>query len=66
MARDREIICKYYTYAGGPCEKRGISIHFCDECQTCAKYDPIKNGKPARPDARRKKLDKARKRDEGC
>ena len=53
--KDREIICKYYTYAGGPCDKRGISVHFCKECQTCKKYEPIKGGRPARPDLRREK-----------
>ena len=55
MAKTREIICKYYTYAGGPCNKRGISVHFCDECQICRKYDPVKGAKPARTDNRRQK-----------
>ena len=58
MAKDREIICKYYTDAGGPCDKRGISVHFKDECQTCRKYCPIKGAKPARVDNRRKKAEK--------
>ena len=58
MAKDREIICQYYTCAGGPCAKRGISVHFRDECQTCRKYCPIKGSKPARTDNRKKKLDR--------
>lgn len=64
--KDREIVCRFYTYEGGPCDKRGISAHFRGECQTCAKYDPLKHGRPARPDVRKKKLDKARGKDEGC
>lgn len=63
MAKDREKICKYYTYAGGPCDKRGISVHFCDECQTCTKYDPIKNTRPARQDLRRKKKEQIIKKE---
>ena len=56
--KDREIVCMYYTYAGGPCDKRGISVHFKKECQTCKKYSPIKGSKPARTDNRRQKMDR--------
>lgn len=53
--KDREIICQYYTYAGGPCQKRGIRCHFRKECQTCSRYNPRSGGRPARTDRRRQK-----------
>ena len=55
MAKDRERVCIFYTWEGGPWDKRGISVHFCDECQTCKYWNPRKNGKPACIDLRRKK-----------
>lgn len=58
MAKDRLIVCKFYTYAGGPCGKRGISAHMSDECQTCKFYTPAKNAKPK---IRENKKDKLRK-----
>lgn len=61
--KDREVVCKYYTYAGGPCDKRGVSVHFCDECQTCRKYEPIKGGKPRRTDNRARKQERINKRE---
>lgn len=63
MAKTRELVCKFYTYEGGPCDKRGISAHFNDECQTCDKYCPRKGGKPRRTDNRRQKKDKIQKRE---
>lgn len=61
--KDREIICKFYTYAGGPCDKRGISVHFREECQHCKYYCPVKGTRPARTDNRRKKMEKINKRE---
>lgn len=61
--KTREIVCKYYTYEGGPCDKRGISAHFRKECQTCRKYDKLAGAKPARTDNRRSKLDKISKKE---
>lgn len=61
--KDREICCKYYTCAGGPCEKRGISVSFRHECQTCRSYDPEVGRKPARADTRRQRKNKAERRD---
>ena len=55
MAKDREIVCKYYSFEGGPCKKRDIAAHFRRECQTCKYWNPRKNGKPSRIDLRRKK-----------
>lgn len=63
MAKDRERCCKFYTYAGGPCDKRGISVHFREECQTCKYYTPIKGAEPARRDNRRKKMDRIMKKE---
>lgn len=63
MAKDRELICKYYSYAGGPCDKRGISVHFKDECQTCNKYCPVKGAKPARKNTKKERIEKAKQRD---
>lgn len=53
--KTREIVCQYYAYEGGPCDKRDIEVHFRKECQTCKYWNPRKNGKPARIDLRRKK-----------
>lgn len=58
IMRDRGIICKYYTYKGGPCDKRGISVSFMEECRTCKFYTPIKNGKNMKPDTRQEKKNK--------
>lgn len=63
MAKDRERCCQFYTYAGGPCDKRGISVHFREECQTCKYYAPIKGAEPARRDNRRKKMDRIMKKE---
>ena len=63
MAKDRERICQYYTYAGGPCDKRGISVHFKEECQTCKYYNPLKNARPARVDNRKKIKEKIDRRE---
>ena len=30
--KDREIVCKYYSFEGGPCKKRDIAAHFRREC----------------------------------
>lgn len=56
--KDRERCCKFYTYEGGPCDKRGISAHFRQECQTCKYWDPIKGARPARTDNRKAKRDR--------
>ena len=61
--RDREIICKYYTCAGGSCNKRGISVYFNNECQKCKYYIKKAGAAPRRTDNRRKKLEKINKRE---
>lgn len=61
--RDREIICKYYTYAGGLCNKRGISVYFKDECQKCKYYIKKPGSRPRRTDNRAQKLEKINKRE---
>lgn len=61
--RDREIICKYYTCAGGLCNKRGISVYFNNECQKCKYYIKKPGAAPRRTDNRRKKLDKINKKE---
>lgn len=61
--KDRERVCQFYSYAGGPCDKRGISVYFREECQTCKFYNPIKGARPARRDRRQEKRDKINKRE---
>ena len=63
MARDRERACIFYTYEGGPCKRRGISAHFREECQTCKYWKPIKGGRPARTDNRRKKMERIQRKE---
>lgn len=58
MSKTREVVCKYYNYAEGPCQKRDIPVSLRKECQTCAKYIPLPGGKPARTDNRKKKLER--------
>ena len=55
MAKDIEIVCKYYSFEGGPCKKRGIAAHFRKECQICSKYCKLSGGQPARKDNRKAK-----------
>lgn len=55
MAKTREVACKFYSYAGGPCLKRQINVYLKKECQTCKKYYPLPGGKPARTDTRRQR-----------
>ena len=59
MAKDREVVCKYYE-CEGKC-KKGRKGTFRYYCQKCNKYDPIKGRKPARKNLRRAKLEKLRK-----
>ena len=61
--KTREIVCQYYIYEGGPCEKRDIDAHFRKECQTCKYWNPLKGAKPARTDNRRSKKEKINKRE---
>lgn len=63
MAKDREIVCTYYTYEGGPCDKRGISAHFRGECQTCRHYSKLTGAKPARTDNRKQKMNKIQRKE---
>ena len=63
MAKDREIVCEFYSYHNGPCGKRGILVKMRDQCQTCSFYKPIKNGRPARIDKRRKEADRRTKQE---
>lgn len=46
MAKDREVVCKYYE-CEGKC-KKGREGTFRHYCQKCNKYDPIKGREPAR------------------
>ena len=59
MAKDREIVCKYYE-CEGKC-KKGREGTFRYYCQKCNKYDPIKGRGPARKNLQRAKLEKLRK-----
>ena len=59
MAKDREVVCKYYE-CEGKC-KKGRKGTFRYYCQKCNKYDPIKGREPARKNLRRAKLEKLRK-----
>lgn len=54
--KDREIACEYYI-CEGTCTK-GRKGTFKQACQTCNKYKPIKGGRPARTDNRRKIIEK--------
>lgn len=63
MAKEREIACQYYTYEGGPCGKRNINANFRGSCQICKKYAPLKGGKPARTDNRKKKKERIFKKE---
>lgn len=57
--KDREVACQFYICEGN-CSK-GKEGTFRKACQTCNKYNPIKGGRPARVDNRRKKMDKIMK-----
>ena len=59
MAKDREIVCKYYLYEGS-CSK-GREGTFRHKCQTCNIYEPKKRTVPARKNLRKTKLEKIRK-----
>lgn len=61
--KDREICCKYYTCAASPCDKRGIPVSFRHECQTCRYYEPEVGRKPARTDTRKKRKQKAERKE---
>lgn len=59
MAKDREIICKYYEYEGKCKKERAGTFRYY--CQKCNKYEPLKGRAPARKNTRRAKLEKLRK-----
>lgn len=59
MAKDREIVCKYYLYEGS-CSK-GREGTFRHKCQTCNLYEPKKGTVPARKNLRKTKLEKIRR-----
>ena len=61
--KTREIVCQYYAYEGGPCDKRDIEVHFRKECQKCKSYCALKGAKPARTDNRRTKKERINKRE---
>ena len=63
MSKERGV-CIHYKYEG--CCDLGKNCEFCGHCQTCRTWKKKPGSLPPRPDTRRKKLDKARKRDEGC
>lgn len=56
MAKTREIVCKHYTYEGGPCQKRGIPCRFNKELQKCQMYEKKPGAEPRRTDTRRKRI----------
>lgn len=56
MAKDREIICKYYI-CKGQC-KKNRDAEFRGICQHCDAYVKMPGGKPARTDNRTKKLER--------
>lgn len=62
--KDREIACVHYR-AERVCDL-GKECEFWGHCQTCQSWKKKPGSLPPRPDTRRKKLDKARRRDEGC
>lgn len=59
--KTREIACQHYK-CHGSCVL-GKDADFYGHCQTCKNYKPIKGGKPARVDNRKKKLDKIQKKE---
>lgn len=59
--RDREVQCIYYEYEGH-CSK-GKEGTFKGSCVHCPLYVAKKGAKPLRVDERRKKLEKASKKD---
>lgn len=61
MAKERGV-CIHYVNEGN-CDL-GKDCAFWGHCQTCPTWKRKPGAKPARPDVRRKKLDKARRRDE--
>lgn len=63
MAKERSV-CLHYQYEI-VCAL-GKECSFWGHCQTCQSWKKKPGSLPPRPDTRRKKLDKARKRDEGC
>ena len=63
MSKERGV-CIHYKYEG--CCDLGKNCEFWGHCQTCRTWKKKPGSLPPRPDTRRKKLDKARKRDEGC
>lgn len=62
MARTREIVCIHYIHKGN-CDL-GKDAEFYGLCQTCSQYRKKPGAKPKRVDTRRKKLDKALKKEE--
>ena len=60
--KERVISCESYI-AEKQC-KKGKEGTFWKSCQHCKYYSPIKNGRPAREDQRRKKKEKIQKREQ--
>ena len=61
MAKTREIVCIHYVNKG-TCDL-GKAAEFYGLCQTCPQYKKKPGSKPARVDTRRRKLDKANKKE---
>ena len=61
MAKDREVVCKYYE-CEGKC-KKGREGTFRKACQTCKKYKAKEGSLPARKNLKRQKAEKIRERD---
>ena len=59
--KDRNKLCKYYIRAGVCSKGKGCTIW--GEMQHCGNYVPNLNGKPLRPNNKRKKIDEIRKKD---
>ena len=62
MAKDREIICRFYERAG-VCSISKKQCTVRREMQHCGKYEPIKGAQPIRANTRQRRLDRARKLD---
>lgn len=56
MAKDRYVACCYHIAEGKYQKCRECS--FYKKCQTCDKYLPVKGGRPAKKNLKKKKLNK--------
>ena len=59
--KTREIACKHYA-AEGQC-KLGKEGTFYKACQHCRVYSPLLNGRPARVNTKRQRLERIRRKE---